>query len=51
MANPSIRPIGQSGQRLPAGSVTFLFADIEGPTKLAQVFSMVWPVFTLPLVA
>lgn len=34
--NPSPRPIGQSGQRLPSGTVTFLFTDIEGSTKLLQ---------------
>ncbi len=32
MANPLIN----SGQRLPSGTVTFLFTDIEGSTKLAQ---------------
>ena len=32
---------------LPSGTVTFLFADIEGSTKLAQVFSMDWCVSTL----
>ena len=34
MPNPSIN----SGQRLPTGTVTFLFTDIEGSTKLAQQF-------------
>ena len=34
----------------PTGTVTFLFTDIEGSTQLAQVFSMAWCVFTLPLV-
>jgi len=32
MSNPSIN----SGQRLPSGTVTFIFTDIEGSTKLAQ---------------
>ena len=36
---------------LPSGTVTFLFTDIEGSTKLAQVFSMAWRVSTLPLVS
>src|SRR5262245_47598178 len=34
MTNPSIRPVGQSGQHLPTGTVTFLFTDIEGSTQL-----------------
>jgi len=34
MSNPSIHPIRQSGQRLPFGTVTFLFTDIESSTKL-----------------
>lgn len=34
MSNPSTRPFGQSGQRLPTGTVTFLFTDIEGSTQL-----------------
>ena len=34
MSNPSIRPIGQSGQVLPSGTVTFLFTDIENSTPL-----------------
>jgi len=29
---------------LPSGTVTFLFTDIEGSTKLAQKFPDVWPV-------
>jgi len=33
MANPSIPP---AGQRLPSGTVTFLFTDIEGSTRLLQ---------------
>jgi hypothetical protein len=41
MTNPS------TGQGLPTGTVTVLFTDIESPTKLAQVFSMDWCVFTL----
>jgi predicted ATPase/class 3 adenylate cyclase len=35
MANPSISPSG-GGQRLPSGTVTFLFTDIEGSTRLLQ---------------
>jgi hypothetical protein len=31
----------------PTGTVIFLFTDIEGSTKLAQVFSMAWCVSTL----
>ena len=34
---PSIR-LRQSGQLLPTGTVTFLFTDIEGSTKLAQEY-------------
>jgi class 3 adenylate cyclase len=34
MNNPSIN----SGQRLPTGTVTFLFTDIEGSTKLSQQY-------------
>ncbi|MGE5464581.1 MAG: adenylate/guanylate cyclase domain-containing protein, partial [Syntrophothermus sp.] len=30
--------VGQSGQGLPSGTVTFLFTDIEGSTRLAQQF-------------
>jgi class 3 adenylate cyclase len=33
MSNNSNPP---AGQRLPSGTVTFLFTDIEGSTKLAQ---------------
>jgi len=40
--NPSIRPVGHSGQRLPSGTVTFLFTDIEGSTKLAQQYPDKW---------
>ncbi|MGZ9235638.1 MAG: adenylate/guanylate cyclase domain-containing protein, partial [Anaerolineales bacterium] len=35
MSSPSIRPSG-AGQRLPLGTVTFLFTDIEGSTRLLQ---------------
>ncbi|HJR79510.1 MAG TPA: adenylate/guanylate cyclase domain-containing protein, partial [Anaerolineales bacterium] len=35
MPNPSIPPPG-AGQRLPLGTVTFLFTDIEGSTRLLQ---------------
>jgi predicted ATPase/class 3 adenylate cyclase len=35
MANPSTR-LHQSGRRLPSGTVTFLFTDIEGSTRLWQ---------------
>src|SRR5688572_18392121 len=35
MTDPSIRPSG-AGQRLPLGTVTFLFTDIEGSTRLLQ---------------
>jgi predicted ATPase/class 3 adenylate cyclase/Tfp pilus assembly protein PilF len=34
MANPSIA--SPAGQRLPSGTVTFLFTDIEGSTRLLQ---------------
>jgi len=34
-----------SGQVLPSGTVTFLFTDIEGSTKLAQEFPGELPVF------
>ena len=36
MNNPSTFSGGQSGERLPSGTVTFLFTDIEGSTKLLQ---------------
>ena len=39
-----IRPIGHSGQALPSGTVTFLFTDIEGSTKLAQQYPEAMPV-------
>jgi len=42
MSNPSIRPIGQSGQVLPSGTVTFLFTDIEGSTELARAHPETW---------
>jgi predicted ATPase/class 3 adenylate cyclase len=35
MNNPSIPPAG-AGQRLPSGTVTILFTDIEGSTRLLQ---------------
>ena len=34
MNDPLVHPIGQPGQRLPSGTVTFLFTDIEGSTQL-----------------
>ena len=39
----STRPIGQTGQALPSGTVTFLFTDIEGSTKLAQQYPDAMP--------
>ena len=39
MANPSIH----AGQRLPTGTVTFLFTDIEGSTKLSQQYPAAMP--------
>ncbi len=41
MNNPSTP---SAGQRLPTGTVTFLFTDIEGSTKLAQQFPDEMPV-------
>src|SRR4026208_767024 len=47
MTDPSTRPTparapgasaGQSGQRLPSGTVTFLFTDIEDSTKLWEMY-------------
>src|SRR5688500_16559433 len=38
MTNPSIRPIGHSGQRHPSGTVTFLFTDIESSTQLWEQY-------------
>ena len=38
MSDPSIRPVGQSGKRLPSGTVTFLFTDIEGSTQLWEKY-------------
>ena len=52
MSNPSLRStpalssgenIGQTGQRLPTGTVTFLFTDIEGSTKMSQEHSEEMP--------
>ena len=34
MSSLSIHPAGHPGQRLPNGTVTFLFTDIEGSTQL-----------------
>lgn len=34
--------IPSAGQRLPSGTVTFLFTDIEGSTKLAQEHPELW---------
>ncbi len=34
MNDPSVRPVGQAGQWLPSGTVTFLFTDIENSTQL-----------------
>ena len=39
MANPST----DTGQRLPTGTVTFLFTDIEGSTKLSQQYPAAMP--------
>jgi len=35
-------PSMSSGQALPSGTVTFLFTDIEGSTKLAQEYPDSW---------
>jgi predicted ATPase/class 3 adenylate cyclase len=35
-------PYGREGQHLPSGTVTFLFTDIEGSTKLAQTHADKW---------
>ena len=43
MNNPSIVPIGLSGQQLPIGTVTFLFTDIEGSTRLSQEYPEAMP--------
>jgi predicted ATPase/class 3 adenylate cyclase len=52
MNNPPIRPTpalssdasaGQSGPRLPTGTVTFLFTDMEGSTKLSQEYPEAMP--------
>ena len=42
MANLSASPSG-AGQHLPTGTVTFLFTDIEGSTKLAQQYPKLFP--------
>jgi len=44
MENPSRRSAAQAGtgQGLPSGTVTFLFTDIEGSTKLAQQHRAQW---------
>src|SRR5688500_13316269 len=41
MTNPSIE-LPNSGKGLPSGTVTFLFTDIEGSTKLAQEYPDRW---------
>src|SRR5919108_2059830 len=41
MSNPSL-PSSGVGQRLPSGTVTFLFTDIEGSTKLARERPETW---------
>jgi len=38
MSSPSMN----SGQSLPSGTVTFLFTDIEGSTKLARAHPETW---------
>ena len=43
MTNPSTPPTG-AGRALPTGTVTFLFTDIEGSTKLAQAYPNEMPV-------
>lgn len=43
MSDPSILPTGQSGQRLPTGTVTFLFTDIEGSTRMSQEYPEAMP--------
>ena len=35
--------VGPSGRELPTGTVTFLFTDIEGSTRLAQDLAERWP--------
>ena len=42
MNDSSARAAGQSGPRLPSGTVTFLFTDIEGSTKLAREHPDTW---------
>src|SRR5687767_10851192 len=44
MSDPSIRPVGKPGQALPTGTVTFLFTDIEGSTRLSQQYPEAMPV-------
>ena len=43
MSDVSNHLIGQLGQTLPNGTVTFLFTDIEGSTKLAQQYPAAMP--------
>jgi len=42
MTDPSTPPLG-AGQHLPSGTVTFLFTDIEGSTKLSQQYREAMP--------
>jgi predicted ATPase/class 3 adenylate cyclase len=44
VTNPSIHSGGHSGQLLPSGTVTFLFTDIEGSTKLAREHPETWEI-------
>ena len=37
-------PSTSSGQRLPSGTATFLFTDIEGSTKLSQQYPDAMPI-------
>ena len=39
---PMTNPLTSSGHRFPSGTVTFLFTDIEGSTKLAQQYPEQW---------
>jgi predicted ATPase/class 3 adenylate cyclase len=43
MSDPLIHPVGQPGPRFPTGTVTFLFTDIEGSTKLSQEYPEAMP--------
>src|SRR5215510_1177645 len=43
MTEPSIPPSARFAQALPSGTVTFLFTDIEGSTKLAQQYPDAMP--------